>query len=387
MKTKFSSLAFAVLLLAVFAPQSSSGYIGISVGFAPPAIPIYAQPYCPGPGYLWIPGYWAWNGFDYFWVPGYWAYPPRIGFYWTPGYWGYDGGRYFWNDGYWGPTVGFYGGINYGYGYTGVGYWGAQWVGSTLRYNTAVTRVNTTVIKNTYVNNNFVRATSSRASFNGPGGVTAKATAQEQAATAERIAATSEQRARAEAAKNDPALRFANNRGKPKTDAIKAFNRTHGIKAGGGREATAEAAPATTTGNSEFGHKQGDASTRTLGSQNNAYGKARSTEARESRELRRTTKPARGEEVTRARSRKAPEFRRSSRVGEATIQHRPERRQITSQRAQRPQFTAQRSQRPQFTAHRPQTMPTRQAGPASGGRVKGAVTEQEKKKKKPGNAR
>ena len=26
------------------------------------------------------------------------------------------------NAGYWGPHVGFYGGINYGYGYGGVGY-------------------------------------------------------------------------------------------------------------------------------------------------------------------------------------------------------------------------------------------------------------------------
>ena len=191
---------------------------------------------CPGPGYIWTPGYWAYGDFGYYWVPGVWVYPPQIGFLWTPGYWGYRGGSYAFNDGYWGPTVGFYGGINYGNGYIGHGYYGGQWSGGVFRYNTAVSRVNTAVIHNTYVNREVVsKNVGSRAGFNGPGGAKAKPTKQEQAAAkAERVPATSEQRARVDAAKNDPALHAKNNKGKPNAEAVKTFDGNHGRQAADG---------------------------------------------------------------------------------------------------------------------------------------------------------
>ena len=62
--------------------------------------------------------------------------PPQIGFLWTPGYWGWGGGAFFFHEGYWGPHVGFYGGINYGFGYGGVGYEGGRWEGGHFAYNT-----------------------------------------------------------------------------------------------------------------------------------------------------------------------------------------------------------------------------------------------------------
>ena len=109
MKRKFYTVALAALLLAGLSSTSSFGQIGISIGIGPPAIPIYTQPYPPGPGYIWTPGYWAYD-YGYYWVPGAWVLPPRIGFLWTPGYWAYNGSNYYFNQGYWGPTVGFYGG-------------------------------------------------------------------------------------------------------------------------------------------------------------------------------------------------------------------------------------------------------------------------------------
>ena len=84
--------------------------VGVSSGYAPPALPYYAAPAAPYPGYQWIPGYWGWGSYGYYWIPGYWTAPPVVGAYWTPGYWGYLNGAYLWNPGYWGPTVGFYGG-------------------------------------------------------------------------------------------------------------------------------------------------------------------------------------------------------------------------------------------------------------------------------------
>ncbi len=83
-------------------------------------------------------------------MPGTWVLAPQVGFLWTPGYWGWGGGAFFLHEGYWGPHVGFYGGINYGFGYGGVGYEGGRWNNGHFAYNTYVNRVNTTVIHNTY---------------------------------------------------------------------------------------------------------------------------------------------------------------------------------------------------------------------------------------------
>ena len=107
----------AFLLLAI--PAASFGQIGMRIAIGPPALPFYDQPVCPGDGYLWTPGYWAYDDSvsDYYWVPGTWVLAPEEGYLWTPGYWGWGDGGYLFYDGYWGPTVGFYGGINYGFGY------------------------------------------------------------------------------------------------------------------------------------------------------------------------------------------------------------------------------------------------------------------------------
>jgi hypothetical protein len=178
----------AVLLGASFiaAPAQSSAqvYFGISFGssdyggqvfanFAPPELPQYDQPPCPGANFIWMPGYWAWGPYGYYWVPGTWVLAPEVGFYWTPGYWGWDNDydAYVWNPGYWAPQVGFYGGIDYGYGYYGDGYVGGQWNGDGFAYNTAVTNVNITIVHNVYVNrtvviNNYERPYH-RISFNG----------------------------------------------------------------------------------------------------------------------------------------------------------------------------------------------------------------------------
>jgi hypothetical protein len=126
--------------LALLAPVAAWSQIAVSVSIAPPPLPLYAQPPIPGDGYLWTPGYWAWDPAigDYIWVPGTWVLPPSVGLLWTPGYWAFGGGGYFWHRGYWGSHVGYYGGLNYGYGYNGSGYWGGRWDRGHFRYNTAV---------------------------------------------------------------------------------------------------------------------------------------------------------------------------------------------------------------------------------------------------------
>lgn len=137
---------------------------------APPPLPDYVQPPCPADGYIWTPGYWSWATGGYYWVPGIWVMPPAIGLLWTPGYWDFFGGFYRWHTGYWGLQVGYYGGINYGFGYFGTGFWGGRWEGDHFMYNTAVWRVNKN-IHNTYVSRDGFKDNKVRTSFNGPGGI------------------------------------------------------------------------------------------------------------------------------------------------------------------------------------------------------------------------
>jgi hypothetical protein len=199
--SKFRTLLFAVAVVAPMlmlpATRANAG-VFVSIGIAPPALPVYVQPPLPAPGYIWTPGYWSYGDAGYFWVPGVWVNPPRVGVLWTPGYWGFAGGLYGWHGGYWGPHVGFYGGVNYGFGYGGVGFFGGEWRGGAFAYNSAVANFggvhvtnvyeNRTVIQqNTIINNNHV-------SYNGGAGIQAHASPGEmQAANENHIEPTGDQ--------------------------------------------------------------------------------------------------------------------------------------------------------------------------------------------------
>ncbi len=190
-----------VLALGLLATSHAQAFVGISVGIAPPPLPFYAQPACPGDGYMWTPGYWAWDPDvdQYYWVPGTWVMAPEIGFLWTPCWWGWQDGAYCFHNGYWGRDVGFYGGINYGYGYNGRGYDGGRWRGNHFERNAVADN-----------------ARGSRTSFNGHGGVNAVATADERRAAGEHhVAATNAQNAEVRSARVDPGQRFSANHGNP----------------------------------------------------------------------------------------------------------------------------------------------------------------------------
>jgi len=192
--------------------------IGVSVDFAPPELPVYEQPICPGEGYIWTPGYWAWDDEDgdYYWVPGTWVLAPEPGFLWTPGYWGWGGAAFIFHEGYWGPRVGFYGGINYGYGYFGHGYEGGRWDGGRFYYNRAVNNVNVTVIHNVY-ETRVTNVNVTRVSYNGPnGGINERPRPDEEAAARQRhLPPVPVQHQHIQAARSNRELRASENRGKP----------------------------------------------------------------------------------------------------------------------------------------------------------------------------
>src|ERR1700722_17797259 len=98
MRTIRSIRYFLLALVILAVPVTSRAQFSASITIAPPELVVYTQPICPQEGLLWTPGYWGWND-----------------------------GAYAWNGGYWGNEVGFYGGVNYGYGYGGSGYEGGYW--------------------------------------------------------------------------------------------------------------------------------------------------------------------------------------------------------------------------------------------------------------------
>lgn len=212
-----STLLFALGLILIARPAHAQVAVGVSITIAPPDLPVYDQPVCPEDGWIWTPGYWAWDddAGDYYWVPGTWVAAPEVGFLWTPPWWGWGDGVYVFHEGFWGPHIGFYGGINYGFGYFGHGFEGGRWDNGHFFYNRAVTNVNVTIIHNVYetrVDNRQV----TRASFNGPNGINDRPRPEEEAAARDRhVGPLPAQTQHFEAARSNPGLRASANHGKP----------------------------------------------------------------------------------------------------------------------------------------------------------------------------
>jgi hypothetical protein len=210
-------LSAASVGLAASAAQAQIA-VDIRVNIAPPPLPFYEQPVIPAEGYLWVPGYWAWDGVDadYYWVPGTWVEPPQRELLWTPAWWGWEDGRYVFYPGYWGREVGFYGGVDYGYGYTGEGYYGGRWDHGAFFYNSSVNNFASVRITNVYERTVVVN-NRSNVSFNGGnGGIAARPTPQQEAIARERhVEATPVQRQQAETASKDRSLFSKQNHGEP----------------------------------------------------------------------------------------------------------------------------------------------------------------------------
>jgi WXXGXW repeat (2 copies) len=280
-RSRFTRLLLLVPLMLALSAASFAG-VFISITVAPPPLPVYVQPVCPEPGYLWTPGYWAWGDDGYYWVPGTWVPAPEIGMLWTPGYWGWVDEYYTWNTGYWGPQVGFYGGVNYGFGFYGEGFRGGEWRGRDFYYNSAVVNVDRTSIRNVYENRTvIVNNNNNYVSYNGgAGGIQRTPTRPEQAAARERhIQPTPQQTRQESAARQNPQLLARNNGGKPAIAATARpgdFSRKSAVaaRAAGGRvdatslQATPKSMPAAGRGPASSRPASGAATPSTPGNRN-----------------------------------------------------------------------------------------------------------------------
>jgi hypothetical protein len=79
----------------------TAGVARVVVRVGPPPPVVEALPAPPAPGYVWQPGYWAWNGVQYVWVPGRYVVAPFSGAVWIPGHWLGHGGVWEWRAGHW----------------------------------------------------------------------------------------------------------------------------------------------------------------------------------------------------------------------------------------------------------------------------------------------
>jgi hypothetical protein len=251
----------ALVACALFRP--ALGQVVIRVGFAPPALPIYDQPPCPEDGWMWVPGYWGWDDGDedYYWVPGSWVEAPQRGLLWTPAWWGWEDGAYLFHDGFWAPEVGWYGGINYGYGYFGHGFYGGRWDRDRFYYNTAVVHVNETVIRNVYVDRTVINNTTivnNHVSYNGgEGGIQARPRPEEERVSQGRhFPPVQAQTERRQMARSNPQMRASANQGRPPIAATARPTELRGNGVVAAREAGAPYHPPANRGNNRPGGNQ-----------------------------------------------------------------------------------------------------------------------------------
>ena len=164
-------------------------------------------------------------------MPGTWVLPPMAGMLWTPPYWGWADGAYVFHAGYWGPSVGYYGGVDYGFGYGGVGYQGGHSDGANFVYNRSANNFGSMHVTHVYDQKVTVTNNSKVNYAGGAGGLRNEPTAEERSAEHDRhVPATTQQTKHITAAAKSPALAASHNRGRP---AIAAASRPAQFKGPG----------------------------------------------------------------------------------------------------------------------------------------------------------
>ena len=94
-------IATGLLAGSLIATGCAGGYVGYEVRIPPPPLRVETYGPAPGPGYIWIKGYWGYSGGNYVWQGGRWEQPPRGRRQWEDGRWERHGDRYRWREGRW----------------------------------------------------------------------------------------------------------------------------------------------------------------------------------------------------------------------------------------------------------------------------------------------
>jgi hypothetical protein len=95
---------FAVALmtgLAACAPYPPPGAVFIAARVGPPPPQIEVIGMRPGRGFVWIRGYYRWDGMAYMWSPGRWERRPFPHAVWVQGRWRHHASGWYWVEGRW----------------------------------------------------------------------------------------------------------------------------------------------------------------------------------------------------------------------------------------------------------------------------------------------
>ena len=100
----FKRIIIVLCTMAVLStPAVARVNLNLGIEVAPPPPQVEVVP-APRPGYVWAPGYWAWEGGRHVWVGGHWV-SVRRGYYWVPDRWveyrGPRGAHWHFQPGHW----------------------------------------------------------------------------------------------------------------------------------------------------------------------------------------------------------------------------------------------------------------------------------------------
>lgn len=82
-------------------PPPQAPTVIAEAGSEPPPPVVETVVVSPGPGYVWVSGYWRWYSHRWVWMPGAWVIPPRHGAVWVGGHWERRWGTHVWVDARW----------------------------------------------------------------------------------------------------------------------------------------------------------------------------------------------------------------------------------------------------------------------------------------------
>jgi len=99
MKRLAGSVLVTISMFAAACATTVSGRVYVRTG--PPPLRAEVVAVAPGPGYVWVPGYYRWDGAAYIWMPGRYERPPRERARWVPAHWERDRRGWYFVEGHW----------------------------------------------------------------------------------------------------------------------------------------------------------------------------------------------------------------------------------------------------------------------------------------------
>lgn len=96
---RIAASLFLAGVTTVASTAGSAAVVAVDIGIAPPPPRVVAPP-PPRPGWVWVDGYWRWNGHRHVWVDGRWIHA-RHGYRYIPPHWVQVGPRWHFVPGGW----------------------------------------------------------------------------------------------------------------------------------------------------------------------------------------------------------------------------------------------------------------------------------------------